>query len=459
MGAEAKARLWALRSLLDHGLFPAPAPPTQRLSRGRRIAIGAGFVLLAALLELLRPGWSASLHTLWAEDGSIFLHGALTKGFGETVLSPYANYLVVVPRLIVEAATVTPLDQAPATISILSALLIGLSGLVVWLATAGHIESPYLRATLAVVTVLVPVSGLESLDSAVYVSWYMLFASFWVLLWRPATTGGATLAGLFVLATALSNPGVWFLVPLALLRGFTARDRRDAIVVGCFALGAIAQAPVVALNHEQTYTPMWSHDIPTAYLQRVLDGAAFGQHLGGSAWAHLGWPFLALLLLTTVIVLATGLRYAGAGARLLAAVAIPTSIAMFFVSAYQRALGPELVWPGGAYNGSGGRYAIVPALLLVSVGLATVDSIARRRPDWQPARWLTPAAIALIAVSVVLSFDMGDSAVRGVPTWEEELHRAAVACPDDASVATVPIAPNSVGFAVELPCGQIVSFR
>ena len=388
------------------------------------------------------------------------LHQSLTEGTIDAVFSPIAKYLVLVPRLIGEAATIVPLRDAPTAVSCLSALAVAISGLVVWLATAGHIRNRGLRAALAVATVLVPVSGLESLDSAVYVSWYMLFATFWVLLWRPATRWGAALAGLFVLATALSNPGVWFLIPLALLRGLAYRDRRDAAILGGFALGALVQIPVMALNDEPVPDPAWSHDIVTAYLQRVLDGGVFGQHLGGAAWAHLGWPFLGSLAILAVAVLTVGLRRTGAGPRLFALIAVPTSVAMFFASAYQRALGPALIWPMDAYNGAGGRYAIVPSLLLLSTGLVVVDSLLQDRPEWRPGRLIAAAAIGLIAVAVVTSFDMSSPGVRGTPTWEDELAGAAEACTRDGSPeATVPIAPNGVGFTVELPCERIVSFR
>ncbi len=83
--------------------------------------------------------------------------------------------------------------MAPAATSTLAALAAAVSGLAVWVASAGHIRSPYLRLALAAATVLAPVSGLESTDSGSYASWYLLFASFWLLLWRPRTDWGAAL--------------------------------------------------------------------------------------------------------------------------------------------------------------------------------------------------------------------------------------------------------------------------
>ena len=439
------SRLASLRAHLEATIFPPAAPAPPAAGRPRRFAYVVAFLLAGTLLELLRPGWSASMHSIWAEDGSIFLHGALTESFGATIFAPYANYLVVVPRLIAEAATAVPLDDAAAAISVLSALLIALSGLVVWYATEGLVESRLLRAALAAVTVLAPVSGLESLDSASYVSWYMLFAVFWILLWQPKTLWGAALAGLFVLATGLSNPGIWFFIPLAALRAIAVRDERDGLILGSFAIAAIVQIPVAMSNHEQIYNPTWSSDIPTAYLQRVLDGAVFGQDLGGGGWSHLGWGLLIPLALIAAAILVAVLLRGSNRVRYLAVIAVVFSLALFFVSLYQRAVGPEMVWPSGTYNGSGGRYVIVPAMLLISAGVVVVDAITRGRNRRPWATWLSVGAAALLLLGVVTSFDMGNAPVRGVPTWEETLEAAAGTCVTEGnSEAKIPVAPVGV---------------
>jgi hypothetical protein len=445
------------RAHLNRSLFP-DAPEEQPASKGGYLLLLFGLLTLAILLQLLRLSWSTSLHSIWAEDGPIFLQGALTHSLGDSLISVYANYLVVVPRLIGEAATYVPLRDAPAAISILSAGMVALSGFVVWQASAAHIRNPYLRGMLALLTILVPVGSLESIDSASYVSWYMLFATFWVLLWRPRTMWAAALASLFVFAAALSNPGVWFFIPLAALRGLAARDRRDIAIVSSFALGAAIQMPVLALNHEPAVEPLWTQDIWTIYLQRVLDGAAFGLRLGGHAWTTLGWPLLITLLLCAAAGLFAGIKRSSAPGRYLAAVAIPTSLLMFIVSVYQRAVGAQMIWPADRSFGDGGRYAIVPALLLVSVALSLIDSSARHDPRWRQRR-LSPAgfvAVGLMAIAITTSFPAGNLAGRGEPPWDAALNNAALTCatghPTNVAIPTSP-----PGFGVEISCDRIVS--
>ncbi len=440
---------------LGESLFPDTPATQARFGRGEAAVIALALLALAVILQLARIGWSASLNSLWAEDGPIYLQEALSQDFWHAIVSTYATYLVLVPRLIAEGATLAPLRYAPAAVSILSASVVALGGLIVWQASAAHLRNPYLRGTLAALAVLVPVAGLESVDSAAYVPWYMLFASFWILLWRPRTTTGAVLAGLFVLATGLSTPGVWFFLPLALLRAATTRDRRDVAILAGFAVGAAVQVPVLALNSEQAVTPLWTSDIWTDYLQRVIDGAPFGLRLGGVAWAHLGWPLLIVLLLAGAAGLWSGLRRSGPAARWIAAIAIPTSLAMFVVSLYQRAVGTPMLWPEGVHNGTGSRYAIVPALLVVSAALVLIDGAMRRQ---SAPRRLTPpvaATVAVLAVALIASYWVRDIAVRGAPPWDAALKAAAISCVRER-VPDIAVPTSPPGWGTQIDCNRIL---
>ena len=195
--------------------------------------------------------------------------------------------------------------------------------------------------------VLSPVASLEAVAAAAYVSWYMLFASFWLLIWRPASTRGAALAGLFILATALSNPGVWYFAPLFALRLLAARDRRDGLILGGYALGAAIQLPVTLASSENTVEPVWTKRIWTAFVQRVVDGATLGESLGGEAGRSWGWPFLIALLVVLGGSLLAGLIRSTPAARYFAAIALPTALGMFVISTYQRAVGFVMTWPAG----------------------------------------------------------------------------------------------------------------
>jgi hypothetical protein len=448
-------RLRAIRARLDDSLF-LQAPETERLtSRAEGAVLVGGFLTLGVILQLLRLGGSTPLHSIWAEDGQIFLQGALEKGFWEAVWSPYGGYLVLIPRLIGEAAAALPLRDAAATTAILATILVALSGLIVWQATAAYIGNRWLRGGLVAATVLTPAAGIESIDSGAYVLWYMLFAVFWVLLWRPRSALGAATASLFVVATGLTTPGVWFFAPLAALRTLAVRTRRDLAIVASFWAAALVQVPVLAV-HGTGVGPAWSSGIWTAYLQRVLDGAVLGLRFGGFAWEKLGWLLLVALTVAAIAGLLAGLRRASFAARCIAAIAIPTSLAMFVVSLYQRAVASVMVWPGGDSFGAGSRYAIVPSLLLLSAGLVLVDRSSRRKGNPLGLSLAGAAAVMVLVVSIATSFYAGNSAARGTPPWESALDEAARTCVSDGLPAVrVPTSPAR--FGVEVPCDRIVS--
>ena len=440
------------RRFLDHYLFAGPAPAAAGPARWEKAGLIAALLALAVVLQLARLGWTGSLNGLWAEDGPIFLQSALTQGFFHTLGAEYSGYLVVVPRLIAELATVVPLKDAAAAVSVLSALMVALSGLVVWYAAAGHVRNPYLRGALVLMTVLTPVGGLETIDSASYVSWYMLFAVFWILLWRPRTLAGALGGGLFTAAAILSNPGAWFLLPLALLRAAAVRDRRDATIVGAYFGASLVQLVAMARSSYEAIEPVWTGKIWEVLLQRVIDGAAFGLRLGGHLWELLGWPFLIVLTVAMVAAFAIGLRDADGRARAFAAVALPTALAMFVLSIYQRAVALPMLWPGGGYGGQAGRYAIVPVMLVVSAAMVVVEQ--QRRRGSAPARaWLPLALMSLLLVSTGASFVATDTAARGAPHWEDAVEEAAARCEEGAGDAAIPTSPP--GFQMTLPCSQI----
>ncbi|HWJ42571.1 MAG TPA: hypothetical protein VNR67_03980, partial [Solirubrobacterales bacterium] len=228
MHGRAGTVIAALRDELDRSLFRPAQPRTLRLG-GRRGALAlVGFLALAAALQLLRTG-PGSIGTLFAEDGGVYLAGGLDHGLLDSLTSPYAGYLVVIPRLLGELGADLPLRLAPQAMNLGAVLLVGLSAVAVWVASAGLVRSTYLRVLLVALTLLPPASGLETVVTATNVPWYTGFATFWLLLWKPEKTWSAALGGLLILFSGLSSPTFLFFLPLAGLRAIAARARRDGL--------------------------------------------------------------------------------------------------------------------------------------------------------------------------------------------------------------------------------------
>jgi hypothetical protein len=193
-------------------------------------------------------------------------------------------------------------------------------------------------------------------------------------------------------------------------------------------------------------------------MQRVLDAGVFGQRLGGNLWADLGWPFLIVLGVAALVGLAVALRRSLPTASRFAALAIPTGIAMFFASVYQRDVVANIFWSAGSSGGTASRYVLVPALLLISAAVVLVDgAVRRRRPERGGFSWAVAATVAVLLLAIVTSFDMRDSAARGAPYWDEALRRAADKClAKDEELAGIATAPAP--FGVQIPCGDVASF-
>lgn len=441
-----------LRERISTSLFPE-SPEGPSAGRWHSVLLAICFLGAASLVQLLRLGDRIALNTIWAEDGLIILNDALTKSLPEAVFSPYAGYLIVVPRLIGEVASAFPIIHAAAVIAGLSALVTAIAGLIVWHASAGLIPNPWLRGLLTASTVLVPVAGLESVTSAAYVIWYMLIACFWILFWRPRSKTVAALAGFFMLLTGLSTPGLWFFAPLAITRFGAIKDARDALILGGYGLGSLVQVPIFLTREPESVLPQWTADIWTAFSQRVVDGALLGETLGGHAWAEFGSPFLIALLVLFAATLMFAWSRSDSTARCFAALCLPLSLVMFIASVYQRAVGSALVWPDGSFSGIAGRYAMVPSLIIISVLLVLA---ARLRSRARIGGLSFPAAgyALILLLAVVTSFKVGDTAARGTPSWTSALRAGALECRQEAITAVyIPTSPP--GFGMELSCTRL----
>jgi hypothetical protein len=439
-----------LREALNRVVFLPSPPETLRFKGWEGSVVLISFLVLAVVLQLLRIGPSSALNSLWAEDGPVFLQKAMTHDFFSVLTTPWSEYLVVTQSLIGELGTLVPLRDAPAAMNLTAALVVALSGLAIWFASAAHIRSPYLRALLVALTVLVPVGSIEMVATPTNVSWYMAMAVFWLLLWRPATTLGASLSAGLIVLTGFSTPVIFFFVPIAFLRTVAIRDRRDALIVGTFALATAAQVLTV-LSSPHISSDAWTGGIITTFLQRVVSGSVLGLELGGSFWTDWGWPFLiAITAAVTACLIVLALR--ASSSRLFAAIAIATSVGMFLVSSYQRGLG-GMAWPVGIYGSIGARYTVVPTLLLIGAALALFDA-RRRSSSGRPVAEM--AVIAMLLVPLITSFDVGASDARSGPPWDDSLKAAAGSC-EARRLAEIPVYVAPAGWTMNISCDRLIA--
>jgi hypothetical protein len=461
----AATRLQRARSFLDHTLFPE-APPPPRVTP-RRALICAGLALLGVGMQLLRAHAEGPLKRLWAEDGSIWLPDALHRGFFDALTTPYNGYLQASSRLAGTAVSSLPIDWWAVAMSTTGAAIITSSAFLVWRASAAHIENPILRGCLAALIVVAPVASVETIANVTNSIWYIVFAAFWVILWRPATVGKAAAAAGFLFLAALSSAGSLILLPLLAARGVAARDRRDYLMAGAFSLGLILQVAFSWNDRNMwgeapTQVPgppsHWGWSLIPAYGQRIVGGATTGVRITGHLWTLLDAGFFVLVGIALAGWLATVAVRSSRRVQVLVAVAVLTSLALFLVTGYQRwtglfgiPIGRGFYWTKDSFNDTNGRYLIVPTLIFLSGVFVWLDEASR---DRGAKRFLALAVPAVIVIATAFSFSLSATQFRSHTPWPDALDKARRYCETQPPNTGVHVPLGGPGY-MPLSCSEL----
>ncbi len=435
-------------------LFPPDEPP---LRPAREWALAGLVVIVSLILPFPRQAGTAVLDTVWAEDGRVFLQEALALGPGEALARSYAGYLHLGPRLAAELATLFPIEAASELLVLAADAMTALSALAVFMASRAHLRSPWTRTLLALAVPLSPSAGVEVLNSIANAQWPLLFASFWLLLWRPPTIAGTIGSSLLLVVSALSAGLGILLLPLAVLRLLATRGR-DQLPAWLFC-----SAMAVQFVSANTPVPP-SADASTvlaAFAQRVGIAALAGHRVGGTLWVRYGlWCVAAAGVLLTLVV-AVGVAFRSPRTRWLVLVCAGYAFVFFVASTVLRGVASGLVWPRGGWHGAGARYTYVPTLLVYSLLAAVFDARGTRVaslgrwPDRLPRLLLVGARVATLSVLLVATladFRLWNVRTQG-PRWSGTAREARAACARDDGEVTLPIVPHN--WTVTIPCREV----
>ena len=295
------------------------------------------------------------------------------------------------------------------------------------------------------------------------------FACFWVLLWRPSSFLAAIAGAGVLLIAALSDGGVILFLPLWALRVLAVEDRRDAVIVGAFAMGlgiqlSMSWSVIKYLGEPGAplyrVAPQWHWGLIPAYLQRVVGGVT-GERTTGYLWVHLGVPLELVLGAALVTLVMVALVGGNGRTRAVVPVMVAASLGIFLFSGYQRwtTAGYKFLWPGGTWWSSGSHYTILPTLLLLSALLVELDSrpLILSAALWNRTRAITAA---ILVAAVVVSFDVGDPSSRGNATWLRAVDQGRAECLRSSYDTTlVLIESGFVATSMEVPCRRLIGAR
>lgn len=408
-----------------------------------RVALGVSAVIVCAALGLLRQRGAGALDTIWAEDGTIFLGGAVDHGLLGSIFTSYAGYYHLLPRLLAQLTTLFPAGAAAYALALEAALCNALVALLVYVASADHLRSALSRVLVSMVVVVAPVA-FEIPNSIANLHWAGLYAVFWTLLWTPRGSVGRIVAAVVVLLAADSDILIMVYVPLALLRATRRlpdgrRDRHGMVLASILGAGVAMQISGLLTGSSSRHVSPDPVPVVTGFVLRAVPHTILGeQWLGPSPHATRWLALAAVAWVVVAAALVVAVRRVTRPKWPLAAVAAAHSLGLY-------ALPVLLV--GLAIT----RYEAVPAMLFVTALVAIVEpgaGLASRVP-------LVTLAVLLVAVWAV-NFRVDNDRAHG-PRWSDELQQARTTCLGPATRAVISVPPRNdiPPWRVGVPCAYL----
>ena len=396
----------------------------------------------------------------WGEDGTRFFAHAMEDGLLGPMFRSLAGYFHFLPRLVGWVATLVPLDLAPLVVFTACLLAVAWFATTIFLSADRHLDRLWSRIVLALVPVLLPIVGFESIANLANLHFLMLCATSAALVGRQEGTGRQVNSVALAAMAGLTSPIAAGLAPLAALRMWW--DRRDrgslspAPVVAGWALGVVAQLAMMATMVDEGREMTSDRSIARAgflLLERVVsynlvpfwprvtdaDGVD-GIDAGLVVRALVGLTALGFIM---AMAIGAARRQRGRGSSEQAELVLGLPVAgLLFFAAASMLTGPEP------------RYAVFPAFSLIWAILMMIESLGD--PLWAPrlGRAVAVTVGVVLAVSVVTHWEPS-SIRRTGPTWVAGLDAAAGECATDPEGRVeVPILPE--GWTVPLDCSDLL---
>ncbi|PZF59002.1 hypothetical protein DEJ23_04335 [Curtobacterium sp. MCSS17_008] len=442
-------------------------------------AVLVGSVAAATAWARLGP---VARGTVWAEDGGVFFREHLALGSLPSIVHPYAGYLHLVPRMVVDAAFLVPVPWYAVAVSAICCALTGAVCAGVFVLAADVVPSAPLRVVLAAVPVLLPTAPWEVLGNAANLHTFALFLAPWVLSHRTRTWWGSALLGLVAVLVVGTEVQAILFLPLLVLawqpwRTVPRASRLRALPVTLAALVAAAAQLVTATTTERESAPgdPSVRDVVTGYLLQTLGGlwradvAAVGRSVVASGWGVLVVP--AVLVAAVVVIAAVVAVRDGRPRAAVLSVVLAAGSAVVWTAALVANASANGHWsradPTALVVATPSRYAAAAGLLLsaalVVAASVLVDRVLRRPATDGRSAAATTRRVLLAGVGWVVVAGLVTSwvvAFPGVaqrssgPAWRPQFTDAVAQCrrePDGAvRIETQP-------WGARVPCALVLA--
>lgn len=454
----------------------APEGGSTAPNRGRRVAGGIAFVVVATVLQLLRQSGVEMWRTVWAEDAGAFYSTALERPLHEVVFQGYAGYGLVLPRILAAFGVLLPPEWFSYYSSVVSCLIVSLLALFVYWASAPLLRSQVRQAILAVSMVSLPVLALELLGTIANLHWFLPVACLFAVLFPVERPSAIAVRVVIAVLAPLTSPLCVLLVPIGLWHGWRAlrgaAPRSTLIVPSALLAGSIGQLLMVATTQmPPDQRPPFDDlvvNLTKLYSTRVVTSGLFGVRVTESLWDLMGYGLAAIAVVAVLVLLALGLRGATTTSRWVEFGFAAASVGVFVFSMYQRSgLLPALLSKqDGSFNFGGTRYEVFPVFLLL---IALLVPKGLEWPDLRDGRAPAPVGLAAdaranlvalvvgavwVGVAVIPSYRLVNGRSTG-PDWPANVDRAQEECRLTGQPSAIVRFSPPPAWAIQVRCDDL----
>ncbi|MBF4626817.1 hypothetical protein [Curtobacterium flaccumfaciens] len=430
----------------------------------------AGVPLVAVVVGLLTTALAwyrlgpVPRNTVWAEDGGVFLRERIAMGPVDTLLHPYAGYVHLLPRLIVDLGYALPPERYAQVVALAACSVVGGVCALVFVLSRDVVRPWPLRLVLAAVPVVLPLAPYEISGNAANLHWFLLVLVPWVFAWRARSWWAAGALAVVAGVAVLTEPLTALFAPLLLL-AWTPRGRAPgpagrwtALPVTLVVVVALAVQGITTLTSPRalaTGSPA-VRDVLAGYLLRPVAGA-WDPDLGAvlTAVVEHGWAVVVVPAALLLVVLVAAVVVGPARTRWMVAALAVGSVAVWWVALLANG-GDGIRWSAPVAAMAAvppQRYAAAAGLLLVSAAVVAAATLVDAR-SWSraagrtggPGRLVGALAgwcvVTAVVASAVLHVAPTDTRRSGGPVWAGQLPAAVAACDADPTLEVARVKSN-----------------
>lgn len=256
-----------------HAIDTGNRHDTVRTGRAAQMLVLAGVVLFVGrgIARIVHPAF-------WAEDGAQFFSEQISRGGLDVLLTPYAGYLHVIPRLIALLYAPLPFTVVPLLYAVTAVVVaLGLFSIVLSERLSWLLPTPRARAVAFVLLCVSPVLSevYGNIANLIFVGGVGLFLI--ALCDDPTSRVGRVVEVLVVALLATSGPVVVLLLPVIIHRWWrVGRSAQSALVAAVAIAGAVIQAIIYASSSRTTPGGGSVELAVRAVVERVAGGWLFG---------------------------------------------------------------------------------------------------------------------------------------------------------------------------------------